>query len=183
MDRGFSRRTLPALAGMYRSCELVAACQADGDCPGIRSCVDGICTVGECEDDPLDNATLVHQTYTGLVLCDEDTDSIFVEHGANESLRVSLRHDPAVGDLRLDINTTEVGNALLASSDGPHGLEVIELGPTGGDRTLRLTVSGRPGYNVPYSLSIEELPDEHCPADAYEGLLGNDDLEQLQKRE
>ena len=25
------------------------------------------------------------------------------------------------------------------------------------------------------------MPDEHCPADAYEGLLGNDDLEPLQK--
>ena len=50
---------------------------------------------------------------------------------AQMNLRVSLRHDPAVGDLHLDINTTEVGNALLASSDGPHGLEVIELGPTG----------------------------------------------------
>jgi len=123
----------------------------------------------------MDDVLLLHQTYTGLILCDEDTDSLFFNQGANESLRVSLRHDPSVGDLRLEVNSTDGNNALLATSDGPHGLEVIELGPTGGERTLRLTIGGRPGYTVEYSLSIEELGENMCPRDAYEGLLGNDD--------
>ena len=46
---------------------------------------------------------MVQRTYTDLILCDDSTDSLLLEQAADESLRITLRHDPTVGNLNVTI--------------------------------------------------------------------------------
>ena len=110
------------------------------------------------------------------MLCDGSLDVYEAHVSAGEGLWVVLRHDPGAGDLALELHTLGgLGPVLVGRSDGLHGVEAlgVDAGPQGYD--LDVVVSGRPGASVDYSLTLERLPGDACVADAFEGLLGNDD--------
>jgi hypothetical protein len=158
-------------------CEPVHACADDAECPGTRLCS----RAGSCEPvacagdgfDPLgDPPVLAVRTYGQLLLCDGDTDTYGFAVPEGTPLQVVVRHDAAVGDLRL-----AVADPLLEAPiavDGAIGLEVIEV-PAGPARTVEVTVAGAPGVSVPYALSAQLLAVGTCVRDTLEGPLGNDD--------
>ena len=117
----------------------------------------------------------VQRTYTDLILCDDSTDSLLLEQAADESLRITLRHDPTVGNLNVTIRTDEAED--LGTSNNVYGVEVIEIEQAGGDRQLNIVIAGDAGFDVPYQLTVERLAADACLSDEYEGLLGNDDVD------
>ena len=118
---------------------------------------------------------MVQRTYTDLILCDDSTDSLLLEQAADESLRITLRHDPTVGNLNVTIRTDEAED--LGTSNNVYGVEVIEIEQSGGDRQLNIVIAGDAGFDVPYQLTVERLAADACLSDEYEGLLGNDDVD------
>ncbi len=160
-------------------CRFHGACAADGDCPGDRVCQAGACVPGAaCAGDRFDrdpaSAMLVLRTYTGLVLCDGATDRFTLDQPAGAGLRIVARHAAEAGDLAValvDPSTQQV----LSASDGRHGVETVGLQPGDAPRALELRVTGRPGFTVPYTLTLERLPEGACIPDALEGPLGNDE--------
>ena len=161
-------------------CLLMGRCEGDGDCPGTRVCEAGSCsTGGACQDDALEGANptpiLMARTYATLVLCDGDADEYRYELPAGEGVRFVLRHAAADGDLALSVRSTGAGAALLGRSDARLGVEAVGVDPAEAPRVLRVQIDGRPGFDTPYRLSVEQQGAAYCAPDAYEGLLGNND--------
>ncbi len=163
-------------------CRFVGFCEEDGDCPGTRTCDGGDCVAGgDCDGDRYDAddgpfRVLGLRTYGGLVRCDGTTDVYSTNLPAGQALRATLVHDPAVGDLSLALELPGPPPEELASSDQPHGVEVVTVGPFPDDQDLNVVVGGRRGFDVPYSVSLRRADPDECPADGHEGLLGNDSL-------
>ncbi len=163
-------------------CAYQGVCEGPQDCPGERTCGDGLCRPpDDCAGDRFDGlqapAALVTRTYGGLLLCDGATDQYSVAVAPGDGLRVVLRHDPAQGDLSLRVETPPPISDLLGQSDGPLGVEVVQLpaDPLGGPRVV--AVRGRPGFATPYALTVERVDAGVCAPDALEGVDGNDDAE------
>jgi len=165
-------------------CSYLGFCDAPGDCPGDRSCEAGRCVPAACADDRMESeppTTLVARTYTGLVLCDGDLDRYRVQAAAGQGLRITLRHDPAEGDLTLELRTGAGSGELLDSSDGLAGVEVVGVPAAVEAQDLQLYVTGRAGASLQYSLSVTALDPGQCPPDGLEGVLGNDSPERAAK--
>jgi len=161
-------------------CRFVGWCDGDDECPGERTCVAEACAPPDgCEGDRFDGggglAELRLRAYGGLVLCDGTEDTYRVRVGEDEGLRAVLRHDPAEGDLGLDLLADWPPYDVLAGRDGLDGVEVAGADPSPESRSVLVVVKGQPGYTVPYSLSLERRPAGWCAPDAFEGLLGNDE--------
>lgn len=157
------------------TCFLFDGCQRDEDCPGTRSCADGQCAPAPCAGDRFDlegGTPLALRTYDDLVLCDGATDLHIVTQPANTPLRIVVRHAPEGGDLRMIVRDDRTGE-VVGFSDEPFGLERTEVPPSPQARDLLVEISGREGWSVDYRLTLE-APEALCPADDYEGLLGND---------
>jgi hypothetical protein len=168
---------------MADACQFMGACAGPEDCPATRTCGnDGLCRPAPgCPGDRLDGldppATLAARTYTGLLLCDGTQDRYIVQPNPGEALRVTLRHDPALGDLALDLSALPPLLERFGSSDTRFGVEIVILPAADPIRPALVTVSGRPGAHVPYSLTVERTAADACAPDALEGPLGNDSLE------
>ena len=131
-------------------CELTEGCAADAECPGQRICEAGVCAAVDCAGDRFDSepgVILTTRTYNDLVLCDETTDRLPVTQGADETLRIIVRHNQSEGDLAMTIFDETAGGLEVGSSDGQAGIEYVDLPPTGGERNLTVAVSGMVGYS------------------------------------
>jgi len=165
---------------LYGACVFHGACAADADCPGAGVCgTSDRCNPGDgCAGDLLDArpapVVLEHRTYTGLVLCDGDTDVYQTVLPGESALKVVLRHADGAGDLALTLSEQGV---QLAHGDAAAGREELTLGARVAERTVEIRVSGRRGASAPYSLDIMRLSGRECPADPYEGPRGNDTAE------
>ncbi len=164
-------------------CIFRGVCEGPQDCPGERMCGEaGLCQppdgcVGDRFDGRPEPASLTTRTYGGLLLCDGSTDRYAVQVDPGEGLRVLLRHDSAEGDLSLRIEGPPPLSDLLGESDGPLGVEVVQIAPEpmGGPRAI--LVQGRPGFATPYSITLERVDAGACTPDAFEGFDGNDDAD------
>ena len=150
-------------------CRYDGFCEEDDDCPGTRFCQDpdfpedhgspDVCFAAECAGDRFDadiGATpLRWRTYTGLVRCDGQDDTYLVRVPAGASGRVTVRHDPAAGDLSLRVQEADNPGVDVSSSDGTVGVEVAEIPPAGGEREISVLVGGRAGFSVGYSITLE----------------------------
>ena len=161
-------------------CVYIGQCIGGGDedCPGGRTCdddTDRCVPAGGCRDDAIRNrARLTWRTYTGLVLCDDDTDRFSISVPPQRGATVAVRHPAGVGDLRLALRNPATG-AVLATSDGPTGLELTGVAAAPLQRDLEIQITGRPrGVHVPYSLTLRTADADFCPPDALEGPGGND---------
>ena len=156
-------------------------CTDGGQCPGDRvcgpnwSCLPPEGCPGDRFDGLADPPLLVARTYGGLLLCDGSEDRYVTTVPAQTGLQVVLRHCPADGDLSLVLRKPLPVPEELARSDQPLGMEVVELDAAPEERTFDIVIQGRPGFSVPYSLSLERRGAEACAADGFEGLLGNDE--------
>jgi len=168
---------------MDGACLATGACGPQDGCPGERVCApegDRCLPAGGCPGDRFDAGAEIPEldlrTYEGLLLCDGDQDGYALRQPDGRGLRVVLWQGEGSGDLSLSLRTPPPGGVELGRSDGSLGVEVVELGPAavGGERTVHAVVRGRAGWSVPYSLDFDVLPDGACPADALEGLTGND---------
>jgi len=130
-----------------------------------------MCVPGACDDDRL-AARVRARTYTNLVLCDGAADRYTFLLGADEGLRVVLRHAPDDGDLALEL---VAGVDPVGRSDDLYGVEALGVDPSPVQREIEIIVTGRPGQSVVYALSVERLGADACLPDPNEGLLGNDD--------
>ena len=172
---------LPSEACFEERCTDAGGCDADADCRGSQTCGEGLCVPGACEGDRFDDApeppTLEGRTYSGLLLCDGQLDVYAVEVLPAQGLSVVLRHAPDQGDLYLSlVRSGEL--QPLATSDGPHGFEVVGVDDDDLEaRVLEVQVGGRPGVSVPYSLSVLRTAGT-CGPDPLEGLPNNDDQDQ-----
>ncbi len=170
----------PSEACRAGHCSLERPCAGAGDCPGDRFCDgDGLCSPAPgCAGDLLDGlgglAPLQLRTYSDLVLCDGDEDRYGVDLAAGQSLAVELRHDAGAGDLSLAYGLFDALVFEQGAVDLPWGWERLEFAAAPRPRRLELSVRGRAGRSVGYSLDLRPLAEGRCPADAWEGPWGND---------
>jgi len=162
-------------------CLYLGFCGGDEDCPGDRICADhGQCAVAlPCPGDRFDGLAeppeLQGRVYDGLVLCDGYSDAYLATARATGGLRIVLRHDPAAGDLALTVYDGGDPLAIVGTSDGRSGVEIVGVPPQPEARGVEIAVTGQPGAVVPYSLGVERTGPEYCAPDGLEGLLGNND--------
>ena len=161
-------------------CLVAGPCAIDADCPGVQRCDDeAICRPAPgCEGDAFDHDAdppeLGHRTYAQLMLCDGDEDVYRLTIPGLSAARIVVRHDPDHGDLSLTVTEGGQGFAVIGRSDGPFGLEVVDVAARLDDHPVDLFVRSQPGAHVPYSLTVSALDPDACPADLFEGPLGND---------
>ncbi len=163
-------------------CLFFDGCGADADCPGRRQCADGRCVPGPCAGDAFDGLgeppVVPARSWTDLVLCDGDVDRYRVELAADEGLRVTVRHDAAIGDLALRLTAPGAPALVYVESDGGAGIEVVGLAPSPAAQVVDVEIDGRTGFDVPYVLTIERLGPDECPADPLEVPFANDTRDQ-----
>lgn len=161
-------------------CAEPARCQDDEDCLGSRICQDGLCLpAAACDDDPLQGndaparaARLEPGEHGPWVRCDRVEDWFVVALREGEGLEAELRFDPAV-DLSLALFAANDPFVPLDLSDGALGTERVALGvaPRAADYLLR--VSGGPGQQGDYSLTVGVMAG-FCAPDQLEAGGGND---------
>lgn len=163
-------------------CALDRRCDGDADCPGSRVCQAGICApAGDCADDGRGDLrppeVLGLRVYAGLVWCDDTRDRFRVEVPAGQGRVITLRHPTEAGDLALEVTAAGEPAMVLGEADTVYGFERVVVPPEAAARAVDVRITGRAGFDTPYALHIEALPDGACPPDALEGLLGNDTAE------
>jgi hypothetical protein len=163
-------------------CQAVNVCDNADDCPGDRLCVAAMCQPsGACTGDRFDGlaapAELAERTYSGLLRCDGAMDRYTLRIPPNEARAVTLRHDPAQGDLGLIINQLPPLVDQISLSDGPLGVETAHLDGGLLGLSVEVAVRGRAGFDTPYTLTVAQPDANACPPDALEGATGNNDAD------
>ncbi len=167
-------------------CTFDGFCGLDDPCPGDQICTDGECLAAAvCELDSFDvlppvarPATLDQRTYTGLVLCDESTDTYRLNLPPNEGVAITLSYDATMTDLALTLTDLD-SDAPPTFSDTPFGVEVLGIDAQPFAQVYEVEVSGAVGRAADYDLSVAALSPGRCAADPLEGLAidGNQTLD------
>jgi hypothetical protein len=149
-------------------CQYDGFCAGDDEGPGTRFCQNPDlpadhgnpheCFAADCDGDRFDGdlgaTPLRWRTYTGLVRCDGQDDTYVLRVPAGAAGQVTVLHDPAAGDLSVRVQEAENPGIDVSTSDGRVGVEIAAVPPAGEEREINVVVGGRPGFSVPYSITL-----------------------------